>query len=299
MDSSEFFERQGNISSAPREAMSARPLTIQDAQCLRPMRPNAKGHSNIRDCLPRQCRQNKAALRHAGTARSGGRCVGAPHDCFERPSNRCRPRKKAQSCHGSCRCSVPSALPGHEHAVDRGEYASLLAEKAKSVASRFSFAGVVYNSVSERGDVGLRGNDDLPDARGNVINAISSNDNEPDNGNWATAVPLEVVSSEPEHYRLRCRFGVARDQTGGLTYVMGPDRTPLSSFPVASERINSLMPSLLRAVDEQGGALLASGLREVHFLTTLAEPHDAVITLVYDRWENYHTANSVALQICN
>jgi len=67
-------------------------------------------------------------------------------------------------------------------------------------------------------------------------------------------------------------------------------RTPIliDEFPIASQRINQLMPQLKAAW--QASAALSHKLFQVEFLTTLAG--DAMITLCYHRPldEHWHTA---------
>ena len=58
----------------------------------------------------------------------------------------------------------------------------------------------------------------------------------------------------PLHFRLRCKFGVHRtDDKTGFCYRVGPNSPELTAFPVASVRINELMPKLLA---ELQGALV-------------------------------------------
>lgn len=93
----------------------------------------------------------------------------------------------------------------------------------------------------------------------------------------------EVFDSPTEHYRQRAEFRIWRE-AGQCHYAMfapGGKRTPilLERFPVASARINQLMPQLRQAwqLDET----LAHKLFQVEFLDTLAG--ETLITLCYHR----------------
>ena len=92
-----------------------------------------------------------------------------------------------------------------------------------------------------------------------------------------------VFDSPREHYRLRAEFRLWREE-GQRHYAMfapGEKHTPIliESFPIASQRINALMPRLKAAW--QGDAALSNKLFQVEFLTTLAG--DAMVTLCYHR----------------
>ncbi len=91
-----------------------------------------------------------------------------------------------------------------------------------------------------------------------------------------------VFDSPREHYRMRTEFRLWRDGEN-RHYAMfepGDNRTPilLDDFPIASARINQLMPQLKAAWADP---LLGFKLFQVEFLTTLAG--DALITLAYHR----------------
>lgn len=92
----------------------------------------------------------------------------------------------------------------------------------------------------------------------------------------------EVFDSPAEHYRLRAEFRLWRE-ADGRHYAMfeGDKHTPvlIEQFPVASQRINELMPQLKAAW--QASEVLSHKLFQVEFLTTLAG--DALITLCYHR----------------
>lgn len=95
--------------------------------------------------------------------------------------------------------------------------------------------------------------------------------------------PAPAVFASPRaHYRMRAEFRLWRE---GETrhYAMfepGDNRTPilLEDFPIASERINELMPGLQAAWNDPA---LGFKLFQVEFLTTLAG--DALVTLAYHR----------------
>ncbi len=93
----------------------------------------------------------------------------------------------------------------------------------------------------------------------------------------------EVFDSPREHYRLRTEFRLWRED-GQRHYAMfepGDNRTPIliDDFPIASRRINDLMPQLKAAW--VASETLSFKLFQVEFLTTLAG--DALITLAYHR----------------
>ncbi|WP_254277110.1 tRNA (uridine(54)-C5)-methyltransferase TrmA [Halomonas sp. 3H] len=106
--------------------------------------------------------------------------------------------------------------------------------------------------------------------------------------------PLEVYPSPPSHYRQRCEFRIWH-QGDDLFYAMfeiqeseGDPGDPkkkqktvvrLDDYPVASRRINALMPALLDAIRDV--PLLRRKLFQVEFLTTLSG--EALITLIYHR----------------
>ncbi|MFW3896118.1 tRNA (uridine(54)-C5)-methyltransferase TrmA [Pseudomonas bharatica] len=92
-----------------------------------------------------------------------------------------------------------------------------------------------------------------------------------------------VFDSPREHYRLRAEFRLWR-QDGQRHYAMfapGEKHTPIliEDFPIASQRINDLMPRLKSAW--QASEALSNRLFQVEFLTTLAG--DAMVTLCYHR----------------
>ncbi|WP_422102411.1 tRNA (uridine(54)-C5)-methyltransferase TrmA [Vreelandella sp.] len=117
---------------------------------------------------------------------------------------------------------------------------------------------------------------------------------------------LEVYPSPPSHYRQRCEFRIWHEEDD-LFYAMfevDPENPKnkrvirLDQFPVASARINELMPKLREAFlasDE-----LRRRLFQVEFLTTLSG--EALVTLIYhrplgDAWEAEARALETSLGI--
>jgi tRNA (uracil-5-)-methyltransferase len=103
-----------------------------------------------------------------------------------------------------------------------------------------------------------------------------------------------VFDSPLKNFRLRAEFRLWRE-AGERHYAMFSQedkRTPIliEEFPIASLRINQLMPQLKAAW--QASAPLSHKLFQVEFLTTLAG--DAMITLCYHRPldEHWHAAAS-------
>ncbi len=97
------------------------------------------------------------------------------------------------------------------------------------------------------------------------------------------APATEVFDSPREHYRLRAEFRLWRED-GQRHYAMfepGDKHKAIliDEFPIASRRINELMPQLKAAW--QASEVLSFKLFQVEFLTTLAG--DALITLAYHR----------------
>ncbi|RCL22387.1 tRNA (uridine(54)-C5)-methyltransferase TrmA [Pseudomonas sp. AFG_SD02_1510_Pfu_092] len=92
-----------------------------------------------------------------------------------------------------------------------------------------------------------------------------------------------VFDSPREHYRLRAEFRLWRED-GQRHYAMfAPGEKHkailIDDFPIASQRINALMPRLKAAW--QASEALGNRLFQVEFLTTLAG--DAMVTLCYHR----------------
>ncbi|MCG8908935.1 tRNA (uridine(54)-C5)-methyltransferase TrmA [Pseudomonas sp. DP-17] len=97
------------------------------------------------------------------------------------------------------------------------------------------------------------------------------------------AAPEPAVFDSPrEHYRLRAEFRLWREGEARhyAMFEQGDKHTPIliEEFPIASQRINELMPRLKAAWAEP---TLGHKLFQVEFLTTLAG--DALITLCYHR----------------
>ena len=97
------------------------------------------------------------------------------------------------------------------------------------------------------------------------------------------APELQVFASAEQHYRLRAEFRLWRegDQRFYAMFAPGDNRTPIfvENFPIASERINQLMPRLKEAWSNNQA--LSERLFQVEFLTTLSG--EALITLCYHR----------------
>ena len=95
------------------------------------------------------------------------------------------------------------------------------------------------------------------------------------------APPAQVFASPLSHYRLRAEFRLWREQEERhyAMFEAGDKHTPIliNDFPIASQRINTLMPPLKAAW--QASRVLSFKLFQVEFLTTLAG--DALITLFY------------------
>lgn len=93
----------------------------------------------------------------------------------------------------------------------------------------------------------------------------------------------ELFESPREHYRLRAEFRLWREgeERHYAMFEAGDKHAPilLDDFPIASARINALMPRLKSAW--QASQVLSFKLFQVEFLTTLAG--DALLTLCYHR----------------
>jgi tRNA (uracil-5-)-methyltransferase len=93
----------------------------------------------------------------------------------------------------------------------------------------------------------------------------------------------EVFDSPLRHYRLRAEFRLWREaeERHYAMFEQGDKHAPilLDDFPIASERINALMPQL--KAGWQADRALSFKLFQVEFLTTLSG--DALITLAYHR----------------
>ncbi len=93
----------------------------------------------------------------------------------------------------------------------------------------------------------------------------------------------EVFASSLQHYRLRAEFRIWRDRGEGhyAMFEAGDKHKPilLNDFPVASRRINALMPQIKLAW--QTSEALDRKLFQIDFLTTLTG--DMLVTLCYHR----------------
>ncbi|MDQ2078018.1 tRNA (uridine(54)-C5)-methyltransferase TrmA [Marinimicrobium sp. ABcell2] len=101
---------------------------------------------------------------------------------------------------------------------------------------------------------------------------------------------IEVFSSPKSHYRMRAEFKIWHegDRAHYAMFEPGEYKRPfvIDEFPVASQKINELMPVLLEAVNAD--PLLRQRLFQMEFLTTLSG--DALVSLIYhkkldDTWE--------------
>lgn len=94
---------------------------------------------------------------------------------------------------------------------------------------------------------------------------------------------LEVFESPKENYRMRAEFKVWQqgDTASYAMFAPGEYKKPylIDSFPVASTRINELMPTLLSEINQS--ELLRQRLFQAEFLTTL--DGEALITLIYHK----------------
>lgn len=127
----------------------------------------------------------------------------------------------------------------------------------------------------------------------NEIKATFSHFNLPD---------IDVFASPTSHYRMRAEFRIWH-QDGRAHYAMfepGERKQPfvIDSFPVASHKINELMPQLLAAINEQ--PILHERLFQMEFLTTLSG--DALVSLIYhkkldDTWEAAASALAQSLDL--
>ena len=93
----------------------------------------------------------------------------------------------------------------------------------------------------------------------------------------------KIFTSPREGYRLRAEFRIWHDGDA-IHYAMFHPETPkqpiyIDEFPIASPKIQRLMPALLQKLSDN--ALLKSKLFQVEFLTTLAG--DALVSLIYHR----------------
>ncbi|MCO8263133.1 tRNA (uridine(54)-C5)-methyltransferase TrmA [Pseudomonas asiatica] len=92
-----------------------------------------------------------------------------------------------------------------------------------------------------------------------------------------------VFDSPREHYRLRAEFRLWREDVQRHYAMFAPGEKHkailIEDFPIASQRINALMPRLKAAW--QASEELGNRLFQVEFLTTLAG--DAMVTLCYHR----------------
>ncbi len=112
----------------------------------------------------------------------------------------------------------------------------------------------------------------------------------------------QVFESPREHYRLRAEFRLWREgeQRHYAMFEAGDKHTPIffDDFPIASRKINALMPRLKSAW--QANSVLSFKLFQVEFLTTLSG--DALVTLCYhrpldDAWQTEAEKLAAELQV--
>lgn len=94
---------------------------------------------------------------------------------------------------------------------------------------------------------------------------------------------IAVYESPPEHYRMRAEFRMWHKENS-VSYIMfttdkNKKSYDVTEFPVASHRINALMPPLLATINQTD--VLRKKLYQVEFLTTLSG--EALITLIYHK----------------
>ena len=94
---------------------------------------------------------------------------------------------------------------------------------------------------------------------------------------------LDIYSSEPANYRMRAEFRVWHEGER-LHYAMFDPKDKskpyfLENFPIASRRINELMPVLIELLGSS--KVLSKRLFQIEFLTT--QTNEALISLIYHR----------------
>ena len=96
-------------------------------------------------------------------------------------------------------------------------------------------------------------------------------------------VELECFASQPTHFRLRAEFRIWHEGDRCFYAMFEPGNKSkayeVTDFPIASELINRLIPTLLEAIN--ASELLKNRLFQCEFLTTLSG--DALITLIYHK----------------
>lgn len=94
---------------------------------------------------------------------------------------------------------------------------------------------------------------------------------------------LEVFPSIPLNFRMRTEFRVwhNNDRSDYVMFAKGAPKTPvtITEFPIASKRINELMPALMEKVNKND--TLKHRLFQIEFLTTLKG--EALITMIYHK----------------
>ena len=97
----------------------------------------------------------------------------------------------------------------------------------------------------------------------------------------------EVFPSPPEHYRLRAEFRVWHDGDDLYHIMFDPEskeRIRIDDFPVADQRIRTMMPRLIAALKENEE--LRRRLYQIDYLTGLSG--ELLITLIYKRQLDAH-----------
>jgi len=94
---------------------------------------------------------------------------------------------------------------------------------------------------------------------------------------------VEVYSSEPAYYRMRAEFRLWHEGEH-IHYAMFEPNCKskpyyIKNFPIASQRINELMPELIDRFNDN--KVLAGRLFQIEFLTT--QTNEALISLIYHR----------------
>lgn len=92
---------------------------------------------------------------------------------------------------------------------------------------------------------------------------------------------IDVFESDAEHFRMRAEFRVWHDNEKTDFIMFDEDRKPyvVTTFPIASVRVNELMQQVHKAINTQ--PILRHKLYQVEFLT--ARTGEAVITLIYHK----------------
>jgi len=94
---------------------------------------------------------------------------------------------------------------------------------------------------------------------------------------------LDIFESEPQHFRLRAEFKIWHEgeRCFHAMFERGSKNKPIeiTNFPIASEAIVSLMPTLLQRINET--PILKRRLFQLEYLDTLSG--DMLVTMIYHR----------------